>query len=189
MTSGRLNRRGIRSEKERESSASRRETVAAWWSGEAEDRVKGDMRGERDVIRFVAILQQAPLKGISHRHAAPAVMTWKQPEAPHSSPPASTHPCSGLLQNLSTTERLSGVKPTCVQSNNVHIKHLQGLRTSPRQYYTYQYIVLTISIGILLILLGLILLVAWNKPKQLHVYLFLEFWYTDRSNVAIERTL
>lgn len=68
------------------------------------------MRGERDVIRFVAILQQAPLKGISHRHAAPAVMTWKQPEAPHSSPPATTHPCSGLLQNLSTTERLS-----CVQ--------------------------------------------------------------------------
>lgn len=68
------------------------------------------MRGERDVIRFVAILQQAPLKGISHRHAAPAVMTWKQPEAPHSSPPATTHPRSGLLQNLSTTERLS-----CVQ--------------------------------------------------------------------------
>lgn len=100
------------------------------------------MRGERDVIRFVAILQQAPLKGISHRHAAPAVMTWKQPEAPHSSPPATTHPRSGLLQNLSTTERLyyvkSGAEPTCVQSNNV----IQGLRTSPRQYYTYQYIVL-----------------------------------------------
>lgn len=34
------------------------------------------------MIRFVAILQQAPLKGISHRHAAPAVMTWKQPETP-----------------------------------------------------------------------------------------------------------
>lgn len=94
---------------ERESSESRCETVA-WWSGEAEDRVKGDMRGERDVIRFVAILQQAPQKGISHRHAAPAVMTWKQPEAPHSSPSATTHPRSGLLQNLSTTGRLS-----CVQ--------------------------------------------------------------------------
>lgn len=70
------------------------------------------MRGERDVIRFVAILQEAPLKGISHRHAAPAVMTWKQPEAPHSSPPATTHPRSRTNPQQSDYPAYkSGAKP------------------------------------------------------------------------------
>lgn len=143
------------------------------------------MRGERDVIRFVAILQQAPLKGISHRHATPAVMTWKQPEAPHSSPPATTHPRSGLLQNLSTTERLSCVqvwsKCTHQTFTILHLSHL-SIHCLALQLQC-------ISIDILLILLGLILLVAWNKPKQLHFYLYLEFWCTDWSNVTIERKL
>lgn len=135
------------------------------------------MRGERDVIRFVAILQQAPLKGISHRHAAPAVMTWKQPEAPHSSPPATTHPRSGLLQNRATILRTS--REQMYTSNIYNTTPINTLSCTA-----------TISIGILLILLGLIILLeAWNKPKQLHVCLCLEFWYTDRSHVTIERKL
>lgn len=124
------------------------------------------------MIRFVAILQQAPLKGISHRHAAPAVMTWKQPEAPHSSPPASTHPRSGLLQNLSSTERLSCVQ---VRSKCTH-QTFTGLEDLSKTILLLNTLscTATLSIGILLILLGLILLVAWriNPSNYRFIYVY-----------------